>query len=165
MLLYPRGDLRRTTERMPSRFLLDTVEALTGARVYGDDLLRLDADWLLQVPSFAAGIARVPFPATEQEHRLRALLDHSRRDGGDIATSALRAADPALARGLDCALARASTAFTRFDGNLGGLPVPSPAGDDAVVSPTRLEHWAISPFDYLMEHILRVEIPELPEEV
>ena len=150
---------------MPSRFLLDTVEALTGARVYGDELLRLDAEWLRQVPSFAAGIARVPFPATEQEHRLRVLLDHTRRDGGDIATSALRAADPALARGLDCALARASTAFTRFDGNLGGLPVPSPAGDDAVVSPTRLEHWAFSPFDYLMQHILRVEIPELPEEV
>ena len=150
---------------MPSRFLLDTVEALTGTRLYADDLLRLDADWYRQVPSFAAGIARVPFPATEQEHRLRALLDHSRRSGGDIATSTLRAADAALARGLDCTLARASTAFTRFDGNLGGLPVPSPAGDDAVVSPTRLERWAVSPFDYLMQQMLRVEIPELPEEV
>ena len=164
VLLYPRGDLRRTTDRMPSRFLLDTVEALTGSRHYADDLLRLDVDWYRQIPSFAAGIARVPFPATEQEHRLRALL-HYTRGGGDIATSALRAADPVLGRGLDCALARASTAFTRFDGNLGGLPVPSPAGADAVVSPTRLERWAISPFDYLMDHVLRVEIAELPEEV
>ena len=33
VLLYPRGDLRRTTDRMPSRFLLDTVEALTGSRL------------------------------------------------------------------------------------------------------------------------------------
>ena len=33
------------------------------------------------------------------------------------------------------------------------------------MSPTRLETWAASPFDYLMEQVLRVEIPELPEDV
>ncbi len=77
----------------------------------------------------------------------------------------MRSSDPALGRGLDCALARAGTAFTRFDGNLAGLPVPSPTGTDAVVSPTRLERWAHSPFDYFMEYVLRVEIAELPEEV
>jgi RecB family exonuclease len=164
VLLFPRGDLRRTTDRMPSRFLLDTVEALTGTRHYADDLADLDTAWFHQVPSFAAGIARVPFPATDQEHRLRALLDHTRR-GGDVASSGLRAHDPALDRGLACALARSDPEFTRFDGNLGGLAVPSPAGTDAVVSPTRLERWATCPFDYLMEHVLRVEIPELPEEV
>jgi RecB family exonuclease len=167
VLLFPRGDLRRTTDRIPSRFLLDTVEALVGDRRYGDDLETLDADWYHAVPSFAAGIARVPFPATAQEHRLRALLDHTRR-GGAIAATALRAHDAALDRGLECALARASTAFTRFDGNLGSvraLELPSPADPDAVVSATRLERWAICPFDYLMEHLLRVEIPELPEEV
>ena len=95
VLLYPRGDLRRTTDRMPSRFLLDTVEALTGTRHYADDLLQLDVDWFRQVPSFAAGIGACPFPATEQEHRLRALLDHTYQ-GGDIATSALRVGDHAL---------------------------------------------------------------------
>ena len=164
MLLLPRGDLRRTTDRMPSRFLLDTVEALTGSRHYADDLRAIDADWFHQVPSFAAGVARVRFPATEQEHRLRVLLEHT-RGGGDVSTSTMRPADSVLDRGLECALARASTAFTRFDGNLAGLPVPSPAGPDAVVSPTRLERWAISPFDYFMEHVLGVEIAELPEEV
>ncbi len=164
VLLFPRGDLRRTTERMPSRFLVDTVEALSGVRRYGDDLLHVDAAWFELVPSFAAGIARVPFPATDQEHRLRALLDFTRA-GGDVAAHELRAADRAFARGLECALARADDRFTRFDGNLSGLPVPSPAGPDAVVSATRLERWAACPFDYLMEHLLRVEIPELPEEV
>jgi RecB family exonuclease len=167
VLLFPRGDLRRTTDRMPSRFLLDTVEALAGERRYGDDLDTLDAEWYRAVPSFAAGIARVPFPATAQEHRLRALLDHTRR-GEAIAVNHLRAHDVALDRGLECALARSSTAFTRFDGNLGSvgdLELPSPAGPDAVVSATRLERYASCPFDYLMEHLLRVEIPELPEEV
>ena len=37
------------------------------------------ADWYTPVPSFAAGLARVEFPATEQEHRLRTLLDHTAR--------------------------------------------------------------------------------------
>jgi len=164
VLLFPRGDLRRTTERMPSRFLLDTVEALTGTRRYGDDLLELDAEWFHRVPSFAAGVARTQFPATEQEHRLRVLLE-SARAGGDVASHELAVPDPVLGRGFACAAARASSEFTRFDGNLGGLTIPSPTGPESVVSATRLERWAVSPFDYLMEHILRVEIPELPEEV
>ena len=32
VLAFPRGDLRRSTEHVPSRYLLDTVEALSGAR-------------------------------------------------------------------------------------------------------------------------------------
>ena len=77
LVLYPRGDLRRTTERMPSRFLLDTTTALAGRRLYADDLEGMHADWFTPVPSFAAGLARVEFPATEQEHRLRSLLAHT----------------------------------------------------------------------------------------
>ena len=164
VLLFPRGDLRRTTERMPSRFLLDTVEALVGTRLYADDLEHLDAEWFTAVPSFASGIARVHFPATDQEYRLRTLLEHWGA-GRQVATHDLVRHDEALASGLECTLARASTAFTRFDGNLGQLPIPSPAADGVVVSPTRLESWARSPHDYLMQQILRVEIPELPEEI
>jgi ATP-dependent helicase/nuclease subunit B len=164
VLLYPRGDLRRTTERMPSRFLLDTTTALAGRRLYADDLEGMRADWFTPVPSFAAGLARVEFPATEQEHRLRSLLAHTRAGGG-VAAHELRDLDPVLARGLDCVLSRASTQFTRFDGNIAGVAVPVPGGPDAPVSPTRLESWARCPFDYLMQHVLRVEVPELPEEV
>ena len=72
--------------------------------------------------------------------------------------------DDALASGLTCTLAHASAAFTRFDGNLSQLAITSPASDDVIVSPTRLESWARSPHDYLMQQVLRVEIPELPEE-
>ena len=164
VLLFPRGDLRRTTERMPSRFLLDTVESLAGSRHYGDDLAQLDEQWLRHIPSFVAGVTRTPFPATEQEHRLLALLEYT-RDHHDLSSADLHARDVAFARGIECSLARASNLFTRFDGNLAGIAVPSPAGDDAVASATRLERWALSPFDYFMEHVLRVEIPELPEEV
>jgi ATP-dependent helicase/nuclease subunit B len=163
VLLFPRGDLRRTTERMPSRFLLDTVEALVGTRLYADDLEHLTADWFTVVPSFASGIARVDFPATDQEYRLRALLEHWSA-GGRVHAHELVDHDDALASGLACTLARASTAVTRFDGNLSQLAIPSPTADDVIVSPTRLESWARSPHDYLMQQVLRVEIPELPEE-
>ena len=163
VLCYPRGDLRRTTERMPSRFVLDTITTLAGARLSAEDLRSVHADWYAPVPSFAAGLARLEFPATEQEYRLRTLLAHT-RSGGHVATHELRDLDVALSRGLDCVLSRASTRFTRFDGNISGIAVPVPGGPDTAVSPTRLETWARSPFDYLMEHVLRVEVPELPEE-
>ena len=164
VLFFPRGDLRRTTERMPSRYLLDTIEALDGTRHYVDDLEQLRASWYAPVPSFAAGIARVDFPATEQEYRLRALLEHCGA-GHDVVAHDLARHDTAFESGLDCTVSRASARFTRFDGNLANLSVPSPAAETAVVSPTRLETWARSPHDYFMQQILRVEIPELPEEV
>ena len=46
----------------------------------------------------------------------------------------------------------AAPRFTRFDGNLAGLAVPSPA--EPVTSATRLERWAVCPFAYLMQDVL-----------
>ena len=47
--------------------------------------------------------------------------------------------------------ARRSSQFTRFDGNVGGLPVPSPV--DIIMSATRLEHWADCPFGYFLQRV------------
>jgi RecB family exonuclease len=171
VLLFPRGDLRRTTERVPSRFLEsclaecvdDTATSSHGVERLPEDLGELHADWYAPVPSFAAGLARVEFPATEQEHRLRTLLDHA-RDGGTVDGHELARLDPALGRGVETVVARSSRAFTRFDGNLAGHDVPRIADGEVVVSPTRLQTYAYSPHDYLLEYLLRVEIPELPEE-
>jgi ATP-dependent helicase/nuclease subunit B len=68
-------------------------------------------------------------------------------------------------RALDATLSRASARFTRFDGNLAHLDVVSPADPERVVSPTRLERWAECPHSYFMESVLRVDIPDRPEEV
>jgi len=171
VLLFPRGDLRRTTERVPSRFLTGRLAggvAGTGIDRLPEDRLPPDlgdlhADRYAPVPSFAAGLARVEFPATEQEHRLRTLLDHARA-GGAVDDHELARIDRALARGVDTVVARASTAFTRFDGNLAGHAVPRITDGTVVVSPTRLQTYAYSPHDYLLEYLLRVEVPELPEE-
>jgi ATP-dependent helicase/nuclease subunit B len=166
VLLFPRGDLRRTTERVPSRFLAECVAGNTDGvepERLPEDLGELHADWYTPVPSFAAGLARVEFPATEQEHRLRTLLDHA-RDGGDVEQHELARVDGALARGVETVVARRGRAFTRFDGNLAGHAVPEITDDGVVVSATRLQAYAYNPHDYLLEYVLRVEIPELPEE-
>ena len=79
------------------------------------------ADWYTPVPSFAAGLARVEFPATEQEHRLRTLLDHARA-GGAVADHDARTRRRRARSGRGGRRRRASSsAFTRFDGNLAGL--------------------------------------------
>ena len=127
VFLFPRGDLRRTTERVPSRFLAQCVEHLPDDRL-PEDLGELHADWYSPVPSFAAGLARVEFPATEQEHRLRTLLDHA-RGGGAVDDHELARIDRALARGVDTVVAAraarslASTATSRV--------TPSPASPTA----------------------------------
>ncbi|HEX5365771.1 MAG TPA: hypothetical protein VFW63_03775, partial [Acidimicrobiales bacterium] len=123
VLCLPRGDLRASNERVPSRWLAEVATQLAGHPVTTEALASLDRPWLRHVPSFAAGVTRAPFPATEQEYRLRA--------GAAAAGDALTAAGSALLAG------RRSAAFTRFDGNLAGIDVPSPVED--VMSSTRLE--------------------------
>src|SRR5205085_1718843 len=83
-------------------------------------------------------------------HRLRALL------------AGTPPADPGLAHRFDVVRARRSDRFTRFDGNLAGLAVPSPA--EHVTSATRLERWAGCPFAYFVHDVLGVEPVENPEE-
>ena len=150
VLAVPRGDLRRSSERVPSRWVLDLASELAGRRLWTADLLGTTAPWVEHVASFDAGLRRLAPPATEQEHRLQALL------AGQAATDAVAVA------GAGVVGARRSPAFTRFDGNLAGLPVPSPAA--VVVSPTGLERWAVCPFSYLVESVLRARAVENPEE-
>jgi hypothetical protein len=143
---WPRGDLRRSTERVPSRFVRDTIAAL-------------DPGKLRTIASYAQGISTVPFPASAHELGVRAAL-------ADV--SWVRQL-PAVARGRELLAARASNAFTRFDGNLAGvregLAAVSPLDSEQAISPTRLELWAGCPHAYFMETILHVEAVERPEEL
>ena len=77
LLLYPRGDLRRSVENSPSRWLLDVAAARNqdGGRPRRLDPPSHPGGWLEEVPSFAAGLRRTSFPASEQEYDTRALLD------------------------------------------------------------------------------------------
>lgn len=160
VLSIPKGDLRRSRERVPSRWALDIASELAGETWWSRELLGGTAPWLTHLASFDDAIRRSEAPATEQEHRLRALLasDPRRRELGSVAAEV----DATLAAGVEVVDERGSDRLTRFDGNLTGLPVPSPV--DAGTSASRLEAWAKCPHGYFVRHVLRVEPVEQPED-
>lgn len=158
ILMVPRGDLRRISERVPSRWVLDIASALAHKRLWSDDLLSADAPWLKHTASFEAGLRQLTFPASEQEHRLRSLMVAVR--GPEDLVSA--ADDSALSRGAAVVAARRGPQFTRFDGNLAGLEVPSPV--TVPTSATRMERWAKCPFAYFVHDVLGVEAVDNPED-
>ena len=171
VLIFPRGDLRRSTERAPSRWLLDSVERRDGVRPPAEDLNRLTGDWFEEVPSFVAGIRRAEFPAHQQEYDLRAMLDTAESEGSStLRALRLVSARPELRRAVDLIEGRRSRSFTRFDGNLAtagdlrGVRLPSPTDPDQVTSATRLEAWAACPHAYFVRHVLGVYPVEDPEE-
>jgi ATP-dependent helicase/nuclease subunit B len=161
ILTYPRGDLRRSMERPPSRWLLDAAVAL------GTEERRLpdEAPWLTVVPSFARRVAAVAFPATTQEHGLRWLAEWDRES--PLLDHPLVASQLAVRRGVELALSRGRDAFTRFDGNLASVAehLTSPTDLEHPISASRLERWLSCPHAYLLEHVLRVEPVENPEEL
>lgn len=156
---FPRGDLRRSTERLPSRFLLPTLRDLTGNRELAatewDDRSRYSAeagDRLLASKSFAHSL-QVQEPVTVQEWRTRARLVDALDD------ERTRAGEDLLA-------ARESDAFTRFDGDLSHVEgLPDYRDGVQVVSPTALETYADCPHQFLLRRLLRVEPLQTPEEV
>jgi ATP-dependent helicase/nuclease subunit B len=157
VLMFPRGDLRRSTEHVPSRFLLDTIEALTGERPIRAELP--EVAWITEVPSFVHGLTHTAFPPTRHELDVRGALV------GDPRVSDI----PEVARGLDLVQARRSSEFTRFDGNLTHLGAQlaerSPASPNVSVSATRLETWAKCPHAYFVSYLLHARPIERPEEI
>jgi len=156
VLCVPRGDLRRSVDRVPSRWILDLAMALaaTDDQWWGADLAAARAPWVHHVASFDAGLRQGGVPATAQEHRLRSLL----ATGGSLTASD----DLRTAAGAEVIAARRSAAFTRFDGNLGGLAIPSPVA--TITSATRLERWAACPHAHLVQDLLGAAPVENPEE-
>jgi RecB family exonuclease len=142
VLSFGRGDLRRNTERVPSRYLTPTLA---------------DHAPHERIASYLEGLTRAPMPASRHEYDLRALL------GG--ATLASRP----LQRGLDLMAARRSDAFTRFDGNLSSkvasLSTRAPGAPGVVVSATKLQTWATCPHAYFVKYVLGIDPVERPEEI
>ena len=158
---FPRGDLRRSTARLPSRWLLPSLRALAGQPgLHASQWESVSGRWLAGSPSYAASLARTPVLASEQEWRLRAAIA---RRGGGVADAL--GGDVAVARAVAMIEARASDLLTRFDGDVSGLGIPDPAGPGRVVSPTALEAWARCPHAYFVQRLLRVEPAGAPEEL
>jgi hypothetical protein len=67
-------------------------------------------------------------------------------------------------RGLECSAARRSVDLTEWDGNLEGLPIPSPASG-GLLSATGLQKWAGCGFRYFLGNVLRLEDRDDPERI
>lgn len=159
-LFYPRGDLRGGRHRIPSRWLLDSASARAGRPVYSTDFADLRAPVVEVVPSFAAGVKAAPTHASRLDRDLAVLGAHVDL-GHDPAAHPVAAE---LGRAFECAAARRSEALTEWDGNLAGLPVPSPASGD-VLSPSRLEQWAACGFRYFLASVLGLRDRDDPERI
>ena len=155
---FPRGDLRSSGGRIPSRWLLPTLRALSGdATLAASRWGVASGDWLVESRSYASTVT-AGAPATEQEWRQRALAA-GRRDAVE--------ADTAYSRNVTLARARASERFTRFDGDLGAhaSEMPDLADGERAHSPTSLESWASCPHAYFVRRVLRVNPVEEPDAV
>lgn len=154
---FARGDLRRHTHRLPSRWLLPTLRHLSAnpelaATEWEQGAVRTDA-WLRTSPSYAGSVLTTDVPSTEQEWRIRAAM------------SGQALHDPVVDAALQMQRARGSREFTRFDGNLAGQEgLPDLADGERPVSPTALEHYAACPHQYFVQRMLGVEPVEAPDE-
>ena len=158
VLGVPRGDLRRSTERVPSRWVLDIASALAGERWWTDDLLHAHVDWVEHVASFDAGPAHASLPGHRAgappphaarrppERRRRARGHHRRRCSPRRDVVAARRSDGVHPLRRQPRRARRAVARRRH------------------MSATRLQTWAACPFAYFVENILRVEPVENPED-
>ncbi|HWE69546.1 MAG TPA: PD-(D/E)XK nuclease family protein, partial [Acidimicrobiales bacterium] len=166
VLSFARGDQRRGGELRPARWLLDTLGALEGSRrrLYSRDVTELDPiDGFLIIPSFTDAVLNGGEPMSEADRDLRSLLRWS-ESGMDLSRHFLTDLDATLGTGLEVHRSRHSNRFTRFDGRIAGVNVPSPTSV-AAVSPTSLETYAACPRRYLMQQVLRIEERDSPEDV
>ena len=163
VLVRPAGDPRTGRRRRASRWFVDAAERITDEPVFASTLDEVDHPEVQTVESFTDGLRRSRVVTSAEEHGLRALLVAS-DSGAEPAAHPAVTGTPALAAGFELRRDRRSPRFTRWDGNLDGVAVPSPAAGD-VLSPTRLEAWAACPRRYLLKHVLRIGALERPERI
>ena len=190
-------------ESLPSRWLLDVVHALSGSRVFAEELNEFlqslnqcspagkeervtggeklsagDAKHLAGkfVASTTADLLEAAFPVTEQEFNLRFLLPELTGKGARQRAEAIANFSQdnyTLKAGIEMLQARASSRFTRFDGNLLDEDVAYRSEIQAWLSarlsepfsPSRLQDWVGCPHAFFMSSILGVRPLEEVEEM
>ena len=155
VLVFPRGDLGSRTEAVPSRWLLDQVQAELGERPNPAQLEALVADWFTTSSSFVQSLEHLDHPADHHEYALAELL-RDRHRGLLPDVSDRRLTDAVLDRGIALVRGREDPELTRFDGLLDGVELPSPADGHTILSATRLENWVRCPHAYFMRYVLGV---------
>jgi hypothetical protein len=166
VLSFARGGQSHARELRPSRWLLDTLGAVTGAprRLYSGDLAGLaPCDGYRVLPSLTAAVRADGEPASVGDRDLRSLLVW-REATGTLGGHYLVGTDPVLRAGVRARYERRTGRFTRFEGNVAvdGLDLSEA---ERPQSPTGLETYASCPRRYLFARVLRVQVRERPEDV
>ena len=156
-ITFPRGSLRSSRHSLPSRWLLDSVSALAGRTVHTTDFeavaAELDDGAFQTVASYATGISDSEV-STSLEERDVVDVKHAAGEPLDHPVASL------VRRGLEMQLARRSSEFTEFDGNLAGADT---ASGERPVSPSRLETWSSCGLRYFFRYVLDVTDRDDPE--
>ena len=152
-----RSDPRGGRERIPSRWLLEAAAAHERRPVHSEELAGLrDRPWLRWVASFPQALAGPPAGRHDLELRV-------------LAAGAAEGVPLHRHPGADAALTAAFRAVAeRRDGGLspwtGHVAADAPGLGERPLSPTGLQTWALCPFRYFLERVLRVEESPRPEE-
>ena len=161
---YARGDQRRGREQRPSRWLLESLGALAGRRLFSRDVEHLGpVEGFRWVPSMTAAVRAQVEPASPADHDRRDLLVWFDRHG-HLDGHPLTRADPVLRLGLAARHDRRRPGFTRYDGRVARIAAPSPV-ERGALAPTSLEHYATCPRRYFFDSVLRIDVPQRPEDV
>lgn len=155
-LFLPRGDLRSSRQRRPSRWLLPSASHLAGRTVYATDFANDHPDGVHEVASHAQALLDASHHTSADERDLAAVYRYARASGD----AAEHPAASAQACGIQAQRDRASSRFTEYDGNLAGQQMPSASEP---LSASRLETWSACGFRYFLAHVLRVRHHDDPE--
>ena len=165
VLSYPRADARTGRERMPSLFFVAAAAAREGRPLGAADLERLVEEDDLD----ALALDRALDPSERDRHRVRT--------GGDAAVQAVAAGSPFFRQSRLATRARWSNQLTPYDGLVafstrdGDLEAAAdvvrrldPVSAAQPMSASRIATYARCGFLYLLQHVLKLEPIEEPEE-
>lgn len=162
VLSAPRTDPRRPAVAHPSRWLRYLASRLADVPADEVDLTRPGPAWLEVRASFQASLEAATSPVDDADLTLRH-LHRSWRMSGSAATGSNSDWFPDVVRGLECLASRRAPLFSAWDGNLHRtVSLPQHRG---AVTATRLEQYPRCPHAYFLQHVLGVEVVELPEEL
>ncbi|TPW72896.1 PD-(D/E)XK nuclease family protein [Schumannella sp. 10F1B-5-1] len=155
-LSFARGDLRRSTPRLPSRWMMPTLRQLSGdPDLVATDWEQASSTSIVSSASYWSSSSTAALPASAHEWRLRSAAAGTPPD------------DEVVSAAVELHRERSSERFTRFDGlvaDVEGLPDFQAIGTESV-APTTLERYAICPHGYFVERLLGVRRVEDPEEI
>jgi hypothetical protein len=164
VLLAPRSDPRGQRELQPARWLLEELSANAGRRIALADVAGLEAPWLRRSPSFEDTVRTATTAIEVGERDLTALLRSTVAGSPALDAHPVARADGRLRRGLAAVAARRDRRYGEWTGDVGARDELR-FHDEATPSATRLERYALCPFQYLLDSVLRVHAHDDPVDV